>query len=232
MTIDLHSLIAPYALDALDSDERSRFEAHLDVCVDCQAELAGFQATAVRLGDSVNHAPPVGMRERLMAEVSVTPQEHPIVASLAQRRGLRRTLPRLAVAAAFLVGAVGVGGYVTEHQNAQDAKDDTVAISSVISADDVTSSDKAFKSGTIKLYSSPSADAAVIIAKGLPAPAKGKVYQVWMVKDSTPTSQGTFTTDGEMVMKGIAGSDHIALTVEPEGGSKQPTAAPVAMIAV
>ena len=29
MTTDLHSLLAPYVLDALDPDERNRFEAHL-----------------------------------------------------------------------------------------------------------------------------------------------------------------------------------------------------------
>ena len=40
MSADLHSLLAPYALDALDDEERTRFEAHLDQCTDCQAELA------------------------------------------------------------------------------------------------------------------------------------------------------------------------------------------------
>lgn len=232
MTVDLHSLMAPYALDALDPEERSRFEAHLDQCVDCQVEMSGFMATAVRLGDAVSHMPPPALRERLLAEISTTPQQRPVVTALAERRGLRRTLPRLAMAAAFLVGAVGVGGYLTEHENAQDATSKNVAMSTVLGADDVTSESKAYESGSIKLYSSPSSDAAVIIAKDLPDPGKDKVYQVWMVKDATPTSQGTFTTGGEMVMKGVAGSDHVALTVEPTGGSDEPSSAPVAIIAV
>jgi anti-sigma-K factor RskA len=232
MSTDLHSLLAPYALDALDPDERARFEAHLDQCADCQAEIAGFTATAVRLGDVVSHAPPPALRDRLLAEISTTPQQRPIVSSLAERRGLRRALPRLAVAAALLVGAVGVGGYVAERENAQDATSKNVAMSTVLGADDMTAESKAYESGTIKLYSSPSSDAAVIIAKDLPNPGKDKVYQVWMVKDANPTSQGTFTTGGEMVMEGVAGSDHIALTVEPKGGSKEPSSAPVAIIAV
>ena len=232
MTSDLHSLMAPYALDALDADERSRFEAHLDHCVDCQVEMAGFMATAVRLGDAVGHAPPPALRDRLLAEISTTVQERPIVTALAERRGIRRALPRLAMAAAFLIGAVGVGGYVTEHQNAEDANDKNVAMSTVLGADDVATESKNFESGTIKLYSSPSVDSAVIIAKGLPDPGQGKVYQVWMVDDAGTTSQGTFSTSGEMVMQGVAGSDHVALTIEPAGGSKQPSNAPIAIIAV
>lgn len=233
MSIDLHSLMAPYALDALDPDERDRFEAHLDQCVDCQVEIAGFMATAVRLGDAVSHTPPPALRDRLLAEISTTPQQRPIVSSLAERRTLRRTLPRLAVAAAFLIGAVGTGGYVVERQNATQEHDQNVAISSVLSADDVSSQAKSFSAGgSVKLYSSASADSAVIIAKGLPKPADGKVYQVWMIDSAGPTSQGTFHTHGQMIMKGVAGADRVAVTVEPEGGSKQPTSAPVATIAV
>lgn len=234
MSTDLHSLMAPYALGALDQDERSRFEAHLDQCIDCQTEMAGFMATAVRLGDTVRHAPPPALRDRLLAEISSIPQERPIVTALAERRGLRRTLPRLVMAAAFLIGAVGAGGYVVEHRNADEANDRSVAISTVLGADDVTTASKAFESGgTVKLYSAPSADAAVIIAKNLPSPGKDKVYQVWTVDGKAkPTSQGTFVSNGEMVMKGVAKADHIAVTVEPKGGSKEPTAAPIAIIAV
>lgn len=233
MSIDLHSLMAPYALDALDHDERARFEAHLDQCVDCQHELSGFMATAIRLGDAVSHTPPPALRERLLAEISVTPQQRPVVSSLAERRGLRRTLPRLAMAAAFLVGTVGVGGYVVERNNADAAHSQNVAMSSVLSADDVTTASHDFKEGgSVKLFSSASADSAVIIAKDMPRPAAGKVYQVWMIDSSGPTSEGTFTTGGQMIMDGVADADRVAVTVEPAGGSDQPTTPPIATIAV
>jgi anti-sigma-K factor RskA len=233
MTSDLHSLMAPYALDALDPDERERFEAHLDGCVDCRSELAGFLATAVRLGDAVSHTPPPALRDRLLSEISVTPQQRPTVATLAERRGLRRALPRLAVAAAFLIGAVGVGGYVVERQNAQEEHDLNAAISSVIGADDVATKSKNFSNGgSVKMMMSADEDTAVIIAKNLPKPEKGKVYQVWMVDGDGPRSQGTFETGGQMVMDGIAAADRVAVTVEPAGGSKQPTSSPVATIPV
>lgn len=233
MSIDLHSLMAPYALDALDNHERGRFEAHLDQCTDCKNELSGFMATAVRLGDSASHPPPPALRDRLLAEISVTPQQRPVVSSLAERRGLRRALPRLAMAAAFLVGAVGVGGFVVERDKAHDEHDQRVAMSSVIGADDVTTAGEQIDTGgSVKLYASASQDSAVIVAKDLPRPDDGKVYQVWMIDGQGPTSQGTFETGGEMVMDGVAGADRVAVTVEPKGGSKQPTSAPIATMAV
>ncbi len=232
MSVDLHSLMAPYALDALDADERSRFEAHLDQCVDCQVEMAGFMATAVRLGDAVGHTPPPALRDRLLTEIATTPQQRPVV-SLAERRSLRRALPRMAMAAAFLIGAVGVGGYVVERDNAQEEHSQNVAISQVIGAEDVAAKTKTLDTGgNVKMYSSEAADSAVIIAKGLPSPGDGKVYQVWMIDRTGPTSQGTFHRDGQMIMRGVSGADRVAVTVEPAGGSKQPTTAPVATITV
>jgi anti-sigma-K factor RskA len=233
MTIDLHSLMAPYALDALEPDERERFEAHLDQCVDCQLELGGFMATAIRLGDAASHTPPPGLRDRLLAEVSVTPQQRPIVTSLSERRGLRHALPRLAVAAAVLVAAVGVGGFLVERDHAQDERRENLAISAVIGADDVQSVAQTFDvGGSVKMYMSAAEDSAVIFAKDLPRPEDGKVYQVWMIDGSGPTSQGTFETDGQMIMEGVAGADRVAVTVEPKGGSDQPTSPPIATITV
>lgn len=232
-TIDLHSLMAPYALDALDADERSRFEMHLDQCSTCQAELAGFQDTAALLGDAESAAPPPGLRDRLLVEIATTQQERPVVTALAERRGLRRTLPRLAMAAAFVVGTVGVGGFVVERNRADDINGRNVAISAVLSSADADTTSTTFPSGgNVRLISSADKDAAVIFAHGLPAPGKDKVYQVWMINDSGPTSQGTFVSNGQMVMKGVAGADRVAVTVEPEGGSRRPTTSPVASMPV
>jgi anti-sigma-K factor RskA len=232
-TIDLHSLMAPYVLDALDADDRGRFEAHLDHCPTCGSELAGFQETATRLGDAERQAPPPALRDRLLAEVSRTPQERSTVTALAERRGLRRTLPRLAMAAAFLVGTVGVGGYVVERREADDAKDQYAAVSAVLGAADANTSSKVFPTGgNVRMISSAKKDAAVIVAHDLPSPGKGKVYQVWVIDKAGPTSQGTFVRDGQMYMKGVAKAEKVAVTVEPEGGSDRPTTPPVATIPV
>ena len=40
MSSDPHDLLAAYALDALDDDERERFERHLPDCEECSEQLA------------------------------------------------------------------------------------------------------------------------------------------------------------------------------------------------
>lgn len=233
MTADLHSLMAPYALDALDALERARFEAHLVQCSSCQSELTGFVATAVRLGDAAEAAPPAALRERLMAEVATTRQDRPVVPALAKPGLMRRTLPRLAMAAAFLVGAVGVGGYLNEHRELDNERADREVITAVMAAADAVTVEKSFDDGGhVRLISSDQANAAYIVARDLPSPGEGKVYQVWIVGEELPRSEGVFERSGEMIMQDIADADRIAVTIEPEGGSKQPTTPPVATIAV
>jgi len=233
MTTDLHSLLAPYSLNALDSWERERFDAHLEGCVDCQAELAGFFATASRLGEAEYLRPPSALRDRVMSTVSSTSQERPVVTALVQSSRLRRTLPRLAMAAAFLVGTVGVGGYAVERNHAQNYRAQNETMASVLGASDANTSTKVFDGGgSVRLISSASKDKAVVVANHLPGLKDGKVYQIWLVKNDSPKSEGLFASSGAMIVSGLVGADRLAITIEPNGGSKQPTSAPIATIAV
>ncbi len=230
-TNELHDLVAPYALDALEPLERARFEAHLDTCEACFEELIGFAATAARLGEAHAETPSTDLRDRILAQAASTPQERVLRTTMPPR--WRRALPRLAVAAALLLGVAGVGGYVVEHQRVSEERDQNVAISRVLGAADAETSTKSFSNGgTVRLLTSREQDAAVVVARSLPSPGEGKVYQVWMVSKDVPTSQGTFTTSGTMLMKGVSSADALAVTVEPDGGSEHPTSDPVVTIPV
>ncbi|MDD9996096.1 MAG: anti-sigma factor [Dehalococcoidia bacterium] len=64
----------------------------------------------------------------------------------------------------------------------------------------------------------------------MPALSGGEVYQVWLVKDDVMTSGGVFTVDstgyGQMVIRPTDPMwefDSIGITVEPAGGSSDPT---------
>jgi anti-sigma-K factor RskA len=233
MTIDAHSLLAPYALDALDSDERAAFLSHLEQCDDCRAELAGFQETAARLGEAQAQQPPAALRERLLSTISTVPQERPVVVAMSQRGRLRRTLPRLAAAAAVVVGMAGVGGYVVEREHAEDEREQREAISAVLADPDADTIEAKFETGgNVRLISSPTHDTAVIVANDLPRLDDDKVYQVWMVAGDDPHDEGTFETGGTMVMEGVSEADEVAITIEPAGGSKKPSSPPVARIEV
>ncbi len=233
MNTDLHSLLAPYVLDALDSEERNQFEAHLDQCPECRAELGGFQVTATRLAEAQNQAPPAELRQRLLTAIATIPQERPVVTAMSQRGGLGRRLPQLVAAAALVLAAAGGTGYFVERDRAHDQQDQNRAMTAVLGAADADTKSLSLPGGgTVRLVTSASRDSAVVVANQLPALADGKVYQVWLVRSSEAESQGTFARSGAMVMKDLADVDQVAVTVEPSGGSKKPTTPPVVDVPV
>ena len=77
MSEELHTLVGLYVVDALDDDERARFEAHLAGCPACQQEVAEFRSTTGRLSQLMAERPPESLRAAIMARVASTPQESP-----------------------------------------------------------------------------------------------------------------------------------------------------------
>ena len=230
---DVHSLIAPYALDALDDDDRVHFEAHLDQCQECHDQLAGFLATATRLGYVPALTPSPEFKQRLMAAVANTPQERPIVTTLASRRRPRRIFPRLAVAAATIVALGGIGALAAEYQRNTNLEAQQDTITRVFAASDSETSSANLKSGgSFRMVMSRSAGSAVIIASDLPD-VPGKSYQLWIVKGSDAQSQGVFDAKSSMkLMEDTSGGDSISVTIEPEGGSKSPTTPAIATMPI
>src|SRR4051794_21682363 len=105
MDDDLHTLSAPYALDALSGDDRARFESHLESCARCRDELAGLQDTSASLAFAVEGpAPPVELRARILDAARREPAN---VVPLRRRSVLAPVA--VAVAAAACAAAVGLG---------------------------------------------------------------------------------------------------------------------------
>ena len=48
MADDVHALVGPYALDALDEGEEQGVEQHLALCERCREELAGLRERTSR----------------------------------------------------------------------------------------------------------------------------------------------------------------------------------------
>lgn len=61
----------------------------------------------------------------------------------------------------------------------------------------------------------------------LPAPPTGMQYQLWALDNGTPVDAGMIPLDAEAAplqkMKSIASAQAFAVTLEPAGGSAQPT---------
>jgi hypothetical protein len=69
-------LLAVFALDAVDRDERERIEDHLSGCPRCRAELDAHREVAAALGNSVDPLPE-GLWSRLASRLPERPDEEP-----------------------------------------------------------------------------------------------------------------------------------------------------------
>src|SRR5687768_6998193 len=100
---DIHDLVAPYALDALEAEERADFERHLDGCDRCTRELRELQETAASLAwASAGPDPPVDLRGRILERAG---GEARVVPFRPRRRWVAPALGAAAAAAACI--AVG-----------------------------------------------------------------------------------------------------------------------------
>jgi len=70
-TNDIHGLASSYALNALDSFEKTAFEEHLQQgCSSCEADLRSFAQIADAIGRSVPASPSPELRELLLARLN------------------------------------------------------------------------------------------------------------------------------------------------------------------
>lgn len=231
-SVDLHTLTGAYAVNALSDIERAAFETHLARCAGCATEVAELTATATRLGAAVEFPPPPQLRARVLAAAAETRQLPPRTARQPRGVGWRRTGGLLA--AASIVAAVVFT--VQGNQSAQD-QDALARISSEYSrfSDFLSTPDaklingKAPNGATGTAVVSASRDEALFLAKDLPDPGDGRIYQLWLIgADNDPHPAGLLQSrTTPVVVSGLTGAKEVALTVEPSGGSEKPSTPPV-----
>jgi len=239
---ELHLLTGAYALDALDDVERAGFERHLRSCGSCAAEVIEFQEAAAGLADRVAMDPPEHLRAKVMAEVARTRQLSPTGRVQLHRPSLRRILST-AAAAVVIAGTAALGGVAWQsHESAQDsqiaadrAADRAAELTNVLTDPSrIEAVSQVAGGGTATVVAAQGK--AVFVTKALPALPSGKQYQVWLVKaDKQILSAGMLGVrdgSGQSLVTGVSNGDAVAVSVEPTGGSKQPTTTPIVAIPV
>ncbi|MFF2275856.1 anti-sigma factor domain-containing protein [Agromyces sp. NPDC058126] len=252
---ELRELAPAYALGALDDDERARFEDALARSPELQAEVEAFRAAASSLGEALPPvAPPPSVRAGLFARLDDAPQERPVdgtgaavddaapiapaepappVDELAVRRRRRRLAVVLSSAAAVLLLVAGVViGTNWAGQNGWGAQREMASLAAAPDAEQQTS--EVAGGGQVTLVSSAEQGRSAIVAEGLPDVGDDRTYELWYIDESGPVSAGTFDVDGEEAWRLLEGEFApgvaVGLTIEPAGGSEQPTTDPVAVI--
>ena len=109
-----------------------------------------------------------------------------------------------------------------------DAPTDDDMMADVLDDDDAVTVELTGPAGELRLVKSEEHDATVLVGDGIDAPDAEQVLQLWAIADGQPASMGTFVpeVDGHVafVMEGTEPEGvQYAVTVEPEGGSEQPT---------
>ncbi|MEZ5375565.1 MAG: anti-sigma factor [Acidimicrobiales bacterium] len=217
---DVHQLAGAYALDALDPSEREAFETHLAGCDSCSTAVAEYSLTAAELGTVARRPPPAGLRAKVLADVATTRQVSPLVP-------MRRTTSTrvLAAAAALLLVAVGsVAALTLSRQGSSDVEVAAAPDAITLQLDPI---DESSGDATIEVVWSPEQDRAVVRSAGLPDPGEGKVYELWFLLPDGVAAAGLFTPedgDAEVMLEldDIDGRGW-GVTIEPDGGSDQPT---------
>ncbi|MFD8222919.1 anti-sigma factor [Streptomyces massasporeus] len=239
---DLHTLTGAYALHALSDEECALFERHLNACPSCDQEITEFTATAAKLAAAVAVTPRPAMKRQVEQRVTTVRQVAPHVPRTPSAARPRRRLPSLMLAAC-LAAAAGLGGVAAwEHNRAEDAiaqeqqaRRQADELATVLGASDAVSRRIPLRGGaSATLVVSSARDKAVVVAADMAAPPKGKVYQLWYDQDGTMRPAGLMDSDRTRQTVTLSGSANsasaVGITVEPAGGSAQPTSAPLALV--
>jgi anti-sigma-K factor RskA len=235
----VRDLLAAYLLDAVEEDERMLVEEHLLACPDCERDLAALEPTVEALALApAPVAPPARVREAVLRGIAPAVSSGPADASTAgpfpaddlaarrDARSTRRLSLLVAVAAAIaLFMFVAIGPF----RGAPDVTTETVA-----AAADAQRFEAEVGEATATVIVSRELDRVAIETRDMTPAPEGRDYQLWFSHpDGTVTDAGVMPReeDAAMVLSDELGDAvGVAVTLEPEGGSSQPTTEPVVVV--
>ncbi len=164
------------------------------------------------------------------ASGTVTPISH---GSRRSRAAQGARIPWRGLVAAGAAAVLAIGTF-TIVRSLQGDKAPQSASQQVLEAPDATKTVHDFANGgSATIVRSASLGKAVLVGTDLPSPGAGKTYQLWLQsKSSAFTSAGIVPGSGNQVVV-LGGDAAVAagagITIEPAGGSRQPTTEPLAL---
>jgi anti-sigma-K factor RskA len=241
-------LLGAYGLDAVDGDERTQLEEHLESCPRCRAELDSVREVAAAMGNSVEPLP-----EGLWSHIAVRlPERHedeeppPMPRLTSESRatfrapdsGRRRptraivtTVAAIAVAAAAVAVVLGIGLVRADNtdsnlRSAQAGRSSTVTAALHTPGHRLITLDSGSHTALAQVVVVPSGQGYLVSSK-LPSLEDGRTYQLWAVGGTQPISLGLLGASPRRAAFTMAGSTQptrLSITAEPPGGSVVPTA--------
>jgi hypothetical protein len=235
-------LAASYALGAVDPGEHAAIGTHLATCPEPHDEARSLIGAASVLTDALEGvAPSLALRDRVMATVAQTAQEHrPAVAPAREPVAAEVTAPRQpwwrlsplasGLAAAAVVAAIGLGAWGAG-LNGQLAERDA-ALRAVAAAEAIHPASGTAGSGWVI----ETGERVMFMAEDLADLPPDTLYEFWLIDaNGTAVAVGTLTeTDGVVLVpleRDLDGATTFAVTVETER-VEQPVNDPVMVAAI
>ncbi len=211
--------IIDLVLGGMVREERARFAAqlgeHMRTCDLCRTLYAGYSELAGRLALATPPIPPpASLEDRVVAEAA----------------GMG---PPAAAAGVLVAGSVAATVAVTRPGGGA-LSGEAVAVLTLPGTRLVQM--EVADGGTVAFAYHTAARRSVVVGDGLAALPGGRVYELWLIGAAGPVPGAVFSPDdGRVVQAGDLATtsfDTVALTVEPSGGSDQPTTDPIAQTEV
>ena len=250
---EIEELLPFYALDALTDEEREFVEAYLREHPEARQQLDEMEKAVSALPHSQSPVEPAARtKQALMARVAVD-REAKSHASKQEQAPRPREMRWINIFQAFGLGAATVAilwavvlniqlsylrTQVATLSEALVAQSNALEqINQQLSQQPVAETVTISLKGTDmqpqaqgQLIADPNKNSAVLVIAGLDQLEPGKTYQVWLIDGGGPKSAGLLSVDsqGQAVLivtaeLTIGEFNALGISVEPEGGSQQPT---------
>jgi anti-sigma-K factor RskA len=227
--------VAAYAVGALPEAEAASVEAHLRGCEQCRAEYAYLRPAVTAVAYSAEAcadttsgavaASPL-LKARIMRQVRSD-------AAPARAAGMRLPPAYWAAAACLAIAILAaLTAFSLNRQLRRQIAQSAVQSQTIADLTSPQSQRHAFGHGEVIT----NADRLYITMHGLATPPPGRVYQAWtLAKGATRmTPSVTFAPEGGVAVLRLPQSATdvaaVAVSVEPDGGSQQPTTKPIVIV--
>ncbi|MCC7448918.1 MAG: anti-sigma factor [Anaerolineae bacterium] len=229
----LLDLLPAYALGALSDEDRAQVEAYIAASPEAQAELQTYQdmlagmATLVPARQAPAHLND-DFRQRLanLESGTAAPRSAPLLSVIPkQQRRSSRLIMAIAALVVVAIGIVGLLAATNESRTIQGILANPAAVR-------INLNPQQNAAGSVALVTVPNQPTAVVVAQ-LPNLPTDKQYQLWLISDQQIKGTGVFSADQPSKQILITLADQpdkykaVGLTVEPAGGSPQPSSAPI-----
>jgi anti-sigma-K factor RskA len=194
------------------------------------------------MADDAEVTPPPSLRASVLSGISTIrplPPEvgqeepaEPAQATVVPMRSRRRFRLATLAAAAAVLAVVGLGAVFQPWQD--NSPPVATPAARVLAADDATKVKVTFPDGSeATVVRSLSEGKAVLVTKDMAAPPAGKTFELWLQDPAGkmhPAGLMSKPGDNKVLLDGDAAKAiGVGITVEPEGGSPEPTSEPIAL---